>query len=215
MISPSNRVRVLLDNCQALALLAGDLLVLEQQLGVPLNRREGSPQLVRDHRDELGLQPVRLLNGQVLLLELVVFPAQLLLLEPPFVRPFQRFGHLVEGAGELAQLPLPLRKPGAHAQLPCGDSLRRSDERLDLAHDEQVSTHPGRGEREASDEPQRRKIAGKNPVGAGKGDSRRDANAHVCVRALRSAAERRERKEARDAVFAPSLGRAVALVEPE
>ena len=128
------------------------------------------------------------------------------------MRPFQRLGHLVEGAGELAQLPLTLGKPGADAQLPGGDSLRRSDEGLDLAHDEQVSTHPGRGEREASDKPQHRNIAGKNLVDAGKGDSRRDANAHVRVRALRSAAERRERKEARDAVRARSIGRAVALL---
>ena len=188
----------------------GDLLVLEHQLGVSLDRSEGSPQLVRDHRDELGLQPVRLLNGQVLLLELVVFTAQLLFQEPPFVRPFQRLGHLVKGAGELAQLPLPLGKPGAHAQLPGRDSLRRSDEGLDLAHDEQVSTHPGRGKGEASDEPQRRNIAGENLVDASKGDSRRDANAHVRVRALRSAAEWRERKEARDAVRARSIGRAVA-----
>ena len=132
---PQQPLRVLLDNGQALPVRSGDLLVLEQQLGVPLDRGEGSPQLVRNNRDELGLQPVRLLNGQVLLLELVVFPAQFLLQKPPFVRPVQRLGHLVEGAGELAQLPLPMGKPGAHTQLPGGDSLRRSDKGLDLAHE--------------------------------------------------------------------------------
>ena len=57
-----------------------------------------------------------------------------------------------------------------------------------------------------------RDIAGENLVGPGKGDSRWDANAHVCVRALRTAAERCERKEARDAVRARSLGRAVPLL---
>src|SRR5262249_26968653 len=35
---------------------------------------------------------------------------------------------------------------------------------------------------------------------------------HVCVRALRSAAERRERKEARDAVYTRSVDHAVALL---
>ena len=129
------------------------------------------------------------------------------------MRPFQRLGHLVKGAGELAELPLTPGKPGTDAQLPGGNSLRRFDEGLDLAHDEQVSTHPGRGKGKASDEPQRCNIAGENLVDASKGDSRPGSNAHVRVRALRSAAEWRERKEARDAVRARSIGRAVALLE--
>src|SRR5215475_2726943 len=127
------------------------------------------------------------------------------------MRTIQRLGHLVEGISELAQLPLPTGKPSAHTQLPGGDSLRRSDEGLDLAHDEQISSHPGSGEREASDEPQGREIAGENLVDASKGDSRRDANAHVGVRALPGAAEGRERKEAWDTVRARSIDRAVAL----
>src|SRR5215475_10054390 len=128
------------------------------------------------------------------------------------MRPFQRLGHLVEGASELAQLPLPIGNPSAHAQLPGGDSLRRTDQGLDLAHNKQISSYPGSGEREASDKPQGRKIAGENPVDAGKGDSRWDANAHVGVRALRSAAERCERKEAGDAVRARSIDRTVAYL---
>src|SRR5262249_42304677 len=189
---------ILFDKGQTLPLLFGDLLVLEHQLSVTLDRCEGSSQLVRHHRDELTLQPVRFLNGKVLLLELIVFSAELLLSKPLFVRAIQRLGHLVEGAGELAQLPLPIGKPSAHAQLPGGDSLRRTDQGLDLAHDEQIPSHPGSGEREASDKPQHRKIAGEDTVDASKRDSRRDTNAYVRVRALRDAAERRERKEARD-----------------
>ena len=138
---------------------------------------------MRDHRDELGLQPVRLVNNQILLLELVVFPAQLLLLEPPFLCSFQRFGHLVEGAGELAQLPLPLGKPGAHVQFPGGDTLGRPDEGLYVADDEQVSTGPGGGEREAGDEPERQQIAGEYPVSVGKGDSSWDTDANISIRA--------------------------------
>src|SRR5262249_56060535 len=55
-------------------------------------------------------------------------------------------------------------------------------------------------------------IEGEHLVGAGKGDGRRDADAYVRARALRSAAERRKRKKARDTVRAGSLGRAVALL---
>src|SRR5262249_42108949 len=99
-----------------------------------------------------------------------------------------------------------------HAQLPGGHSLRRSDEGLDLTHDEQVSTKPGRREREASDEAQGRNIAGEHLVDASKGDSRRDANAHIRVRALRSAPERSKRKKARNAVHARSIDGAVTLL---
>ena len=128
------------------------------------------------------------------------------------MRPFQRLGHLIEGAGELAQLSLPVGKPAAHAQLPACDSFRRSNEGLDLAHDKQISTHPGGGKREAGNERERHKIAYENPVRAGKRDSGRNANNYVCVRALRGLTERRKRKEARDAVLTPTLGRAVTLL---
>src|SRR5262249_9083805 len=101
------------------------------------------------------------------------------------MRPFQRIGHLVERASELAQLPWPRGNPSAPAPLPVGDSLLRTDQGLDLAHNKQISSYPGRGEREGSDEPQPRNIEGEHLVRAGKGDSRWDANAHVGVRALR------------------------------
>ena len=112
------------------------------------------------------------------------------------MRPFQGLGHLVERACELIQLPRLMGKTGAHAQLPSSDSFRRFHECLNLADDKQVSAQPGCGERECSDEDQRRKIAGENLVDASKSNGRRDANAHVRVRAC-SAAERRERKEPR------------------
>src|SRR5262245_38004270 len=146
-----------------------------------------------------------------MLFELIVFPAELLLTKPLFLRAIQRLGHLVEGAGELAQLSLAIGKTGTHPQFAGRDALCRSNEGLDLAHDENISTHPGRGEREGSDEPERCKIADENLVNAGKGHSRRDADAHEGVRALRAAAERRERKKARDAVHARSIDRAVAF----
>ena len=58
--------RVSVDDADVALLLLGEPVVLLQQLDVAANRGERRPQLVRDERDELVLQPVELAQPVVL-----------------------------------------------------------------------------------------------------------------------------------------------------
>ena len=79
-------VRVPLDDAEKLALLVGDLarLAIEHELEVAADRGQRSPELVRDERDELVLQPVELEQALVAHLELAR-ELLTLLLQPPAV----------------------------------------------------------------------------------------------------------------------------------
>ena len=76
----------------------------------------------------------------------------------------QRVGHIVEGPGQAAELPSPVRHSRPDAQVAGPQPVGRSNKRMQAAQQEQVASPPGRRQRDQDDDGQPDEIAEEQTV---------------------------------------------------